>query len=103
MTVDKNLKVDIQGLPVDKNSDVVVVKIDTNRYNITDASYIYDNIKKQLPDYNVIGIPIGIGLEIQDLDYLIDYLTNIKEEKLNPPLFGRTAPKYESDEECFSF
>ena len=83
MTMDKNLKVDIQGLSVDKNSDIVVVKIDTNQYNLHDAQAVYDIILKQLPGYNVVGIPTGIDLEIQSLDYLIDYLTNIKEERLN--------------------
>jgi hypothetical protein len=83
MTTDKNLKIDIQGLSVDKNSDIVVVKIDTNRYNLHDAKAIYDIISKQLSGYNVVGIPTGIDLEIQNLDYLIDYLTNIKEERLN--------------------
>ena len=83
MTADKNLKVDIQGLPVDKNSSIVVVKIDTNRYNLHDANAIYGNILKQLPGYNVVGIPTGIDLEIQNLDYLIDYLTKTKEKRLN--------------------
>ena len=83
MTVDKNLKVDIQGLPVDKNSDIVVVKIDSNRYNFDDANALYKSIVDRLPGYNVVGIPTGIDLEIQNLDYLIDYLTNIKEERLN--------------------
>ena len=83
MTMDKNLKIDIQGLPVDKNSDIVVVKIDTNRYNFDDANALYKSIVDRLPEYDVIGIPTGIDLEIQNIDYLIDYLTNIKEERLN--------------------
>lgn len=83
MTIDKNFKIDIQGLPVDKNNDVVVVKIDTNYYNICEARSIYVNIIEQLSGYNVVGIPTGINLEIKDLNYLIDYLTKIKEERLN--------------------
>lgn len=83
MTLDVNLKFEIQGLPVDKNSDIVVVKIDTNRYNLDDANSLYESILARLPGYDVIGIPVGIDLEIQDLDYLINFLTNIKEERLN--------------------
>ena len=83
MAVDENLKIDIQGLSMDKNSDVVVVKIDTNRYDVYEARFIYDNILKQLSGYNVVGIPTGIDLEIKNLNYLIDFLTNIKEERLN--------------------
>ena len=83
MTLDVNLKVDIQGLPVDKNSDIVVVKIDTNRYNIDDASSLYESILARLPGYDVIGIPVGIDLEIENLDYLIEFLTKVKEERLN--------------------
>ena len=83
MTMDVNFKVDIHGLPVDKNSDIVVVKIDTNRYDIEDANALYKSIVDRLPGYDIVGIPTGIDLEIQNLDYLIEYLTNIKEKKLN--------------------
>ena len=83
MTLDVNLKVDIQGLPVDKNSDIVVVKIDTGRYNLDDASSLYESILERLPGYDVIGVPVGIDLEIENLDYLIEFLTKIKEERLN--------------------
>lgn len=83
MTLDVNLKVDIQGLPVDKTSDIVVVKIDTGRYNLDDASSLYESILERLPGYDVIGVPVGIDLEVQDLDYLIEFLTNVKEERLN--------------------
>lgn len=63
----------------DKNTDIVVIKIDTSRYDIEQAQSIYDRlINNELSDYHCVGIPTGIELEAHNIDYLIDYLEGLK-------------------------
>jgi hypothetical protein len=63
----------------DKNTDIVVIKIDTSKYNVEDARAIYDElINSELAGYNCIGIPTGVDLEVENIDYLINYLEELK-------------------------
>lgn len=75
-------KADFQKLSIDKDNDIVVVKINTNYYDVEDATIIYNDIVSRLSDYNVIGIPTGIDLEVETLDFLINKLIKIKEDCL---------------------
>lgn len=62
-----------------KDTDIVVIKIDTNQYNIEQARSIYDSlVNSELSDYHCVGIPTGIELEAHNIDYLIDYLEGLK-------------------------
>lgn len=72
--------IEISGRKIDKDSDIIVVKIDTQYCNISTARDLFENIKKQLPqEYPIIGIPTGIDLEIKDIDFLINELLKLKE------------------------
>lgn len=47
-----------------QSDEVLVVKIDTQRYTLEQASEIYQDIVKQLPDdIRCIGVPTGIEVE----------------------------------------
>lgn len=62
-----------------KDTDIVVLKIDTNHFNVEDVRNIYDSlINNELAGYNCVGIPVGIELEVQNIDYLINYLKELK-------------------------
>ena len=62
-----------------KDTDIVVIKIDTNHFSIEDARDIYDSlVNNELAEYNCVGIPVGIELETQNIDYLINYLKELK-------------------------
>lgn len=71
--------VDFQKLSIDKYNDIVIVKINTNYYDVENANIIYNKIISHLPGYNVICIPTGIDLEVENLDFLINKLIKIKE------------------------
>lgn len=62
-----------------KDTDIVVIKFDTSRYDIEDARAIYDElINSKLAGYNCIGIPTGVDLDVENIDYLINYLEELK-------------------------
>lgn len=64
-------------------NDILVVKIDTDKYKLDEASEIYQEIVSQLPKgLNTIGIPAGIELDIQDIDWMIEELQRWKNEHL---------------------
>lgn len=64
-------------------NDILVVKIDTDRYSLDKASEIYQEIVSHLPkDLNAIGIPVGIELDIQNIDWMIEELQRWKNEHL---------------------
>lgn len=60
-------------------NDVLVIKIDTDKYKFDEASKIYQEIVSQLPKgLNAIGIPVGIELDVENIDYLIKTLESWK-------------------------
>ena len=62
-----------------KDTDIVVVKIDINNYDIKEARDIYNSlINNELAGYNCVGIPTGVDLEVETIDYLINYLEGLK-------------------------
>jgi hypothetical protein len=62
-----------------KDTDIIVIKIDTNNYDIGEANSIYTSLTtNELSDYNCVGIPSGVELEINSIDYLINYLEGLK-------------------------
>lgn len=62
-----------------KDTDIVILKIDINHFNVEDARNIYDSLtNNELAGYNCVGIPVGIELEVQNIDYLINYLKELK-------------------------
>jgi hypothetical protein len=62
-----------------KDTDIVVIKIDTNRYDVEKASNIYNRlVNNELAEYNCVGIPTGVDLEVETIDYLINYLEELK-------------------------
>ena len=62
-----------------KDTDIVVIKIDINNYDIEEANNIYNRlINSELAEYNCVGIPTGVDLEVENIDYLINYLEELK-------------------------
>ena len=62
-----------------KDTDIVVIKIDINNYDIEEARNIYNSlINNELAEYNCVGIPTGGDLEVETIDYLINYLEELK-------------------------
>ena len=64
------------GMDVEKitiqPTEVIVVKIDTDRYDMVTASDLFHEIKNLLPsNIPMIAIPTGVELENRDIKYII--------------------------------
>ena len=60
-------------------NDVLVIKIDTDKYKLDEASTIYQEIVSKLPEgLNAVGIPVGIELDVENIDHLIKTLESWK-------------------------
>ena len=63
--------------------EVIVVKIDTDRYDLESASELYTKITSRVPDHiPVIGIPVGVELDVESINYLIKQLEEMKNDLL---------------------
>ena len=61
-----------------KPDEILIVKIDTNRFNTSEAYNIYMNIRNNLPEgITVICIPIGIELEVLTVQETIETLEKL--------------------------
>ena len=71
---------ELKKIKIEPN-EVLVVKIDTNQWDISSAQNIFNDIKKEIPkDIPMIGIPIGIELEPTYIEDLIKFLKELKNE-----------------------
>ena len=64
-------------------NEIIIIKIDTNKYTLDEAEEIYQQIINDIPEEyqnNIIGIPSGIEMETADIDYLIQRLEYIKND-----------------------
>ena len=65
-------------------SEIIVVHIDLNKYDIETAGAVYDMIKSRVSEtVNFIGLPSGVDLTVEDIDSVISYLLEIKNDLLH--------------------
>lgn len=63
-----------------KPDELVVVKFDTNKYDIEDCRQIYSEIIEALPaGVHVMGIPVGVELERTTIEQMIKQLEECKD------------------------
>ena len=63
-----------------KPDELVVVKFDTDRYDLEDCRTIYQQIIEELPaGVHAIGIPVGIELERTTIEDMIKRLEECKD------------------------
>lgn len=76
--MDKNNSIEIalEKLSLQDN-DVVVMKVDTQKWGVKEFEPLYHAIKDISPN-PVIAIPDGISLGTKNIDYLIQYLEDMK-------------------------
>lgn len=78
--IDKIEKLEIKN----KDTDIVVITFDPNHIDIGDASVMLQHIEKAYPNHNIIGTIKDIAdFNIENIDYMIEKLQKIKEEKKN--------------------
>ena len=61
-----------------EDNEVILIKINIDKYDIGEANSIYKNIANQFPHNKCIGIPSGVELSIENIDYLINTLEDMK-------------------------
>ena len=86
MNMDKHWIIDkIEKLEIkNKDTDVIVLTFDPNHINIGDASTMLQHIEKSYPNHNIIGTVKDMAdFSVENIDYMIDKLQKIKEEKKN--------------------
>ena len=70
--------VELNKIQVNPN-EVLVVKIDIDKFDCDEANQIFKNIRKNFPiNTNMIGIPVGIDLEMKTIDNIIHQLEEMK-------------------------
>ena len=62
-----------------KQNEILVVKIDIEKFDISEAQSIFKSIHKELPEGTLtIGIPVGVDLEVSTIDDMIYQLREMK-------------------------
>ena len=74
--IDKIEKIEIKN----KDTDVIVLTFDPVEYDFSFAEDTFKEVKKQFPEYKVIGLVKGFELEVDNIDKMIDKLQKMKEE-----------------------
>ena len=77
--IDKIEKLEIKDI----KNDVIVMTFDPDEIDFCSAADCFQGIKNSLPEHNLLGVVKGIELEVDNIDYLINQLQKMKEEKTN--------------------
>lgn len=78
MDENNNMELALSKLSLQDN-DVVVMKVDTQRWDVKKFEPLYHAIKDISPN-PVIAIPDGISLGTKNIDCLIQYLQDMKKD-----------------------
>lgn len=76
MDENKSMEIALEKLSLQDN-DVVVIKVDQDKWNVKEFAPLYHAIKDISPN-PVIAIPDGIYLGTKNIDYMIQYLEDMK-------------------------
>lgn len=76
MDENNNMEISLNKLSLQDN-DVVVIKVDPKKWDVSKFAPLFDAIKEISPN-PVIAIPDDIYLGTEDIDYLIQYLEDMK-------------------------
>lgn len=78
----------VDGMPISllsvKSNEIIVVQVDTDKWNVETSKQIYDKIlSKVSPEVNFICIPTGIELAVEQIDNYINYLLELRNDLLH--------------------
>lgn len=76
MDENKSIEIALDKLSLQDN-DVVVIKVDQNKWSVKKFAQLYHAIKDISPN-PVIAIPDGIDIGTKNIDYMIQYLEDMK-------------------------
>lgn len=76
MDENNSMKIALEKLSLQDN-DVVVIKVDRDKWMVNEFAPLFNVIKDISPN-PVMAIPDGIRLEAKSIDYMIQYLEDMK-------------------------
>lgn len=76
MDENNSIEIALEKLSLQDN-DVVVMKVDTQKWGVKEFAPLFEAIKDISPN-PVIAIPDGIYLGAKNIDYMIQYLEDMK-------------------------
>ena len=76
MDENNSMKIALEKLSLQDN-DVVVIKVDRDKWRVNEFAPLFNVIKDIFPN-PVMEIPDGIRLEAKSIDYMIQYLEDMK-------------------------
>lgn len=76
MDENNSMKIALEKLSLQDN-DVVVIKVDRDKWGVNEFAPLFNVIKDISPN-PVMAIPDGIRLEAKSIDYMIQYLEDMK-------------------------
>ena len=78
--IDKIEKLEIKN----KDTDIVVISFNPDNIDLASANMTFEQIRSEFPNHNFIGkVSNTYDTSVKNIDYLINELQNIKEEKAN--------------------
>ena len=76
MDENNSIKIALEKLSLQDN-DVVVIKVDRDKWRVNEFAPLFNVIKDISPN-PVMAVPDGIRLEAKSIDYMIQYLEDMK-------------------------
>jgi hypothetical protein len=71
----------ITSMELKDQNNVIVIKFDTEKYSVEDCADLYRSISEhpKLQQFNIIGLPSGVDMEVDWIDSLIERLEGMKQ------------------------
>ena len=78
--IDKITDIELKKLIINpSNKEVLIMKIDIDKYDLNTANKLFDEVKKSLPKkVKLIGVPMGVDFEVNEIDNIIKHLEEQK-------------------------
>ena len=62
----------------DRDNEVIIMTFDPDEYSFDEAVQAFQNVKKQFPNHNFIGVVKGIEFSVESIDSMIAQLEEMK-------------------------
>ena len=71
----------ITSMELKDQNNVIVIKFDTEKYDVEACADLYRSISEhpKLQQFNIIGLPSGVDMEVDWIDSLIERLEGMKQ------------------------
>lgn len=82
MSINKGIDIQKLKIPQTESNEVIIVKIDIDIYDLSEAQSIFTLIRDTLNTQNIIGIPTGVEMSVSEIDDAIKYLEDMKQRRI---------------------